>query len=51
VTRAVRSQWQHEADEKLRESIREHEHGDGVPWQKGDCEKMVREYLNKIQRK
>ena len=45
IAEAVRNQWREEADEKLRESLQEYERGEGVPWRKGDCEKMVREYL------
>lgn len=45
IAEAVRNQWREEADQKLRESLAEYERGECVPWQKGDCEKMVREYL------
>ena len=44
IAEAARRQWQDEADAKLRESLAEYERGEGVPWKKGDCEKMVREY-------
>jgi Arc/MetJ-type ribon-helix-helix transcriptional regulator len=45
IAEAARNQWRQEADEKLRESLQEYERGQGVLWQNGDCEKMVREYL------
>lgn len=47
IAEAVRNQWRQEADEKLRESLAEYERGEGVRWKKGDCEKMVREYLKR----
>ncbi len=45
IAEAVRDQWRNEADQKLRESLAEYDRGECVPWEKGDCEKMVREYL------
>jgi Arc/MetJ-type ribon-helix-helix transcriptional regulator len=47
IAEAVRNQWRQETDEKLRESLAEYERGEGVRWKKGDCEKMVREYLKR----
>lgn len=45
IAEAVLHQWHHEADDKLREALGEFERGEGVPWRKGDCENLVREYL------
>ena len=47
IAEAVRNQWREEADQKLREALAEHERGECVPLQKGDCEKMVGEYLKR----
>lgn len=47
IAEAVRNQWRREADDKLRESLAEFERGEGVRWKKGDCERMVREYLKR----
>lgn len=42
---AMREQWRSEIDRKLDEALDEIERGDVVPWKKGDCAKMGREYL------
>ena len=47
IAEAVRNQWREEADQKLREALAEYERGKCVPLRKGDCEKMVREYLKR----
>jgi Arc/MetJ-type ribon-helix-helix transcriptional regulator len=45
IAEAARNQWREEAEQKLREALAEYERGECVQLQKGDCEKMVREYL------
>ncbi len=41
----MRTQWKEDAEKKIDEALDEYERGDFTPWQKGDCEKMGREYL------
>ena len=38
-------QWKEDAEQKIDEALDEHERGEFTPWQKGDCEKRGREYL------
>lgn len=42
----MRTQWKEDAERKIDEALDEYERGDLTPWQKGDCVKMGREYLN-----
>ena len=42
----IRSQWKDDAEHKIDEALDEVERGEVVPYQKGDCAKMGREYLH-----
>jgi predicted transcriptional regulator len=42
----IRLKWKEEVENKIDEALDEVERGDVVPWQKGDCAKMGREYLH-----
>lgn len=46
IIEALRAQWLKDADQKLREALAEYDRDECVPYNKGDCEKMVRDYLN-----
>ena len=42
---AIRMQWKEAVENKIDEAIDEVERGEIVPWKKGDCASMGREYL------
>ena len=42
---AMRRQSREETEQKIDEALDEIERGEVVPWQKGDCARMGREYL------
>ncbi|GEM_PF-4445421 len=46
---AIRLQWQDDVENKIDEALDEVERGEVVPWNKGDCSRMGREYLQEKQ--
>lgn len=42
----IRSKWKDDVENKIDEALADVERGDVVPWKKGDCAKLGREYLH-----
>jgi Arc/MetJ-type ribon-helix-helix transcriptional regulator len=46
IDQLMRTQWKTGAERKIDEALNEYERGEFTSWQRGDCEKLGRQYLN-----